>query len=424
MERSQDRDRVPRKNPFIHTDADGPLIFESDDGFEPDDGPAKERIWRLDADGDPTPLEVAKYKNEDALQELVADHPEVLERVTPDDPRRWLLISREMGIPDSTEAGDRWSIDHLLIDQDAVPTLVEAKLSDNPEIRRKVVGQLLEYAAHATRYWTIEKIRASFEAEHGGAERARARLAEFLEQEDAGDGTYEAFWDEVGTNLRADNIRLVFAVDRIPDELEHIVSFLNRNMAHVEVLAVELKQFTSVGTGFRTLVPRVVGHSDGRRARASGPRRTLTMETFLPEFTDDNVREAAREVLERSEEAGATLGWGAAGVSIRGTSPARPGFVTVAWLSPAGKRTGMTTRDFSFGSSILDDTEMPPTASLREVLTRYISQFEADSWAHHNSLRETVWEVAPDDAVQHIATLCERVEGVLRELAALPPADE
>ena len=382
----------------------------------------QERIWRLDADGDPTPLGVAKYKDEDALQELVADHPEVLEGVVSDEPRRWLLIRREMGIPDSTETGDRWSIDHLLIDQDTVPTLVEAKLSDNPEIRRKVVGQLLEYAAHATRYWTTEKIRASFEAEQGGEERARARLAEFREQEDAEDGAYEAFWNEVGTNLRADNIRLLFAVDRIPDELAHIVAFLNRNMEHVEVLAVELKQFTSAG--IRTLVPRVVGQSDSHRPRASGPRRTLTMETFLPEFLDDDVREAARELLERSERAGATLGWGAAGVSVRGTSPARDGFVTVAWLSPEGKRTGMTTRDFSFGSSILDDAEMPPTPPLREVLTRYIGQFETDGWARHNSLRETVWEVAPDDAAEHIETLWARVENVLEELAALPPPDE
>ena len=384
----------------------------------------QERIWRLDAEGDPTPLEVAKYKGEADLQKLIADHPEVLERVTPDDPRRWLLVSREMGIPDSEETGDRWSIDHLLIDQDAVPTLVEAKLSKNREIRRMVVGQLLEYAAHATRYWTIEQIRASFEAEQGGDEQARVRLAEFREQEGAEDGAYEAFWDEVGTNLRADNIRLLFAVDRVPDELEHIVKFLNRNMAHVEVLAVELRQFTSVGTGFRTLVPRVVGHSEGRRARASGPRHTLTMETLLPGFPDGAVREAARELLERAVRAGATLGWGTAGASIRVPCPAWQGLVSVAWLSPEGKRTGMGTRDFSFGSFMFEDYTRDPPAQLQQTMLRYVEQFEAESWSHHNPAADTVWEVSPDDAAEHIETLCERVENVLQELAALPPADE
>ena len=381
----------------------------------------QERIWRLDEDGDPTPLTAADYDDEGDLQKLIADHPDVLERVTPHDPRRWILVKREMGIPDSTETADRWALDHLFIDQDAVPTLVEAKLSRNPEIRRKVVGQLLEYAAHATQYWTAEKIRASFEAEQGGEEQARVRLAEFRDEADAGDGSYEAFWHDAGTNLRADNIRLLFAVDRIPDELAHIVAFLNRNMERVEVLAIELKQFRSAG--FRTLVPRVIGRTDGQRSRTSSSRRTLTMETFLQEFPDGAVREAARGLLERAEHTGATISWGASSVSIRGTCPAWPGYVTVAWLSPEGKTSGMTTRNFSLGSAILDDAESPPTPSLREVLLRYVNQFETDSWAHPNSLRDTVWEVTPQDAAEHIDTIASRVEAVLRELAVLPPAE-
>ena len=116
---------------------------------------AGERVWLLDGGGAPTPLEESPYPHEAALQRLIADCPEVLagEQMTPGEPRRWLPVRREMGIADGAGAGDRWSVDHLLIDQDARPTLVEVKLEDNTEIRRKVVGQLLEYAAHATRYW-------------------------------------------------------------------------------------------------------------------------------------------------------------------------------------------------------------------------------------------------------------------------------
>ncbi len=385
----------------------------------------QERIWRLDEEGKPTPLDEAKYENEDALQELIAKYPDVLagEQMTPDEPRRWLLVRREMGIADRAESGDRWSVDHLLIDQDAVPTLVEAKLEDNPEIRRKIVGQLLEYAAHATRYWTIEQVRRLFEAKHGGEELGRARLAEFLDESEPEEDAYEKFWARVDTNLRADNIRLLFAVDRLPDELAHVVAFLNRNMDHVEVLAVELRQFRSQGA--HTLVPRVVGASDGRRARSGARRRTHTLETLLAEFAEGPIRDAVRELIERAERSGATLGWGSAGASIRGMCPARPGLVTIAWLSPPGKMTGMTTFDFSFGTAILDDAERPPDPSLREALLRYVSQFETDSWARHNSVRETVWEVSPEHAAEHIGILTSRVETVLRELAALSaPAGE
>ena len=68
--------------------------------------------------------------------------------------RRWILVTREKGIAPVRGEAARWSVDHLLIDQDGVPTLAEVKRGSNPEIRRAIVGQLLEYAAHAAETWT------------------------------------------------------------------------------------------------------------------------------------------------------------------------------------------------------------------------------------------------------------------------------
>lgn len=344
----------------------------------------QERIWRLDADGDPTPLTATDYQDEAALQKLIADHPEVLdgERITPGDPRRWLLISREMGIPDSPESGDRWAVDHLLLDQDARPTLVEVKRGDNSEIRRRVVGQMLDYAAHATRYWTADTIRDVLEAQESGEEPARARVATLVEPEGE---TYEEFWERVRNNLRDENIRLLFVADRIPDDLANVVGFLNRHMApRVEVLAVELKQFR--GEGVRTLVPRVVAGSGCRRL-GSGSRGQHTEETLIAAFPEGAVRDSARQLLERSQGAGARLEFGSSGVSIRTRSPAWPRYlVTVAWLFGSGSTGGwMRTRDFSFGAGIFEGYDPPPPPELFEVLRRYLSPFAEDRWARDAS---------------------------------------
>ena len=378
-----------------------------------------ERIYLLDGEGDPRPLDEAQYQDEAALQRLIADHPEVLagERMTPEAPRRWLPIRREMGIADSDESGDRWAIDLLLIDQDARPTLVEVKLKGNSEIRRKVVGQLLEYAAHATSYWAPDVIRQRFEAKHGGEEAARAAFARWRaadgEPESEDDG-YEAFWEDVDKNLRADNVRLLFAADRIPDELAHIVGFLNRNMERVEVLAVELRQFG--GEGARTLVPRVIGRTERQRTSPGGTRKH-TLETLLAEFPEGAVREAARQLLERSTAAGATHEFGPRGVSIRGRTPLWGQPVTVAWLFPADVGGWMKTRDFSFGAAIL---EAEPSPALREVLVRHVQRFEDDPNARDASSKGVrALYVAPEDAATHIDILAGRVEAVLRELAAL-----
>jgi hypothetical protein len=65
----------------------------------------------------------------------------------------------------------RWRVDHLFLDQEGVPTLVEVKHSSNTQIRREIVGQLLEYAANSSNYWTAERMRESFEAQCSAVQR-------------------------------------------------------------------------------------------------------------------------------------------------------------------------------------------------------------------------------------------------------------
>ena len=43
------------------------------------------------------------------------------------------------GIPGNEDGAGRWSVDHLFLDQDAIPTLVEVKRSTDTRIRREVV---------------------------------------------------------------------------------------------------------------------------------------------------------------------------------------------------------------------------------------------------------------------------------------------
>ena len=99
-------------------------------------------------------MEEAAYDSENLLQELLAKYPDLLagEQINSTEPRRWLLITREMSVPDEQEGAGRWSLDHLFPDQDAVPTLVEVKRSTDTQLRREVVGQMLDDAANAVVY--------------------------------------------------------------------------------------------------------------------------------------------------------------------------------------------------------------------------------------------------------------------------------
>ena len=375
-----------------------------------------ERIYTSSGNGRLEPLEETLFPAEAELQALIADHPELLdgEQIRPGDARRWILVTREKGIAPSQGEAARWAVDHLLIDQDAVPTLAEVKRGSNPEIRRSIIGQLLEYAAHASETWTAGELRGTFERQSEARGRdAREEIAALLRMEEETD--VDAFWEDVSTNLAAKRLRLLFVADRIPDPLARVVEFLNGQMPHIEVLAVEIKRFQ--GPSGQTLVPRVIGRTSGTPARSgSGPR--LTRESFLEGFADAGVRSVAARLLDVAIRSGGVIEYGATyGLSIRARCSAWPRPVSVAWLYSRPGTGWSRTRDFSFGAGIVE-SESPE--DLQSVLQNWGAQFAADSFAADVSSRNAqAWAVSHENAVFHQDILVERLEQVISRLTSL-----
>jgi hypothetical protein len=213
------------------------------------------------------------YDSESVLQASLAEHPRLLagDQMDDEEPRRWLLVDREVGVPDREGDGGRWAADHLFVDQDGVPTIVEVKRSSDTRARREVVGQMLDYAAHGAAYWRDGRIHEQFlrTCEAAGRDPA-AVLSEWRGADDQ--YGYEDFWESVETNLRAGHIRMVFVADEISREVKRIVEFLNEQLSVAEVFAVEVKQFT--GEGQTALVPTLVGQTEearGTKSRSTTP---------------------------------------------------------------------------------------------------------------------------------------------------------
>lgn len=87
-------------------------------------------VYIINGDGKTVPMNQVRCKNEDKeLQQLLESNPQLMpgDQIRPYDPLRWLLIKREMPVPDPSSGEDRWSIDHFFVDQSATPTFVECK---------------------------------------------------------------------------------------------------------------------------------------------------------------------------------------------------------------------------------------------------------------------------------------------------------
>jgi hypothetical protein len=234
------------------------------------------------------------YEAEADLQLLLAQHPDLLagDQMQPTSPRRWVLIAREASVPDAEGAVGRWALDHLFVDQDAVPTLVEVKRSSDTRLRREVIGQMLDYAANGVAYWPVAELRSSFETACAANDLdpdavISAVLATDAPLDEVG-ARVDEFWQSLASNLASKRLRLVFVADVIPPELQRIVEFLNESMSRTEVFAVEVKQFASEDRGTVTLVPRVIGRtaaSEDIKRTTSRPHRVWDDPSFLDELS-------------------------------------------------------------------------------------------------------------------------------------------
>ncbi len=292
-------------------------------------------IFLVDDDGRLTPAAGAGYETEAELQELLAAYPDLLPgaQIDRDNPRRWLLIKREAGVPDHEGGAGWWSVDHLLVDQDAVPTFVEVKRASDTRSRREVVAQMLDYAANGSVFWTPGQLRGWFEG--GDPDGAAGQLAVFLgPSDDEPERRAEAFWQNAGANLREGRIRLVFAADEIPAALQRLVEFLNEQMPRVEVLAVEIRRYRSRGGRSGALVSRLIGQTS--RAEAAKERPAAAERRPVP-WTAAEVLESVAQAGRDTTVAKAVAGWAAVHPHIRATGGTGLSYPSITMAADSGR---------------------------------------------------------------------------------------
>lgn len=242
------------------------------------------------------------FESEDIFQSLLSRHPGLLKKAAGPG-GRLLLVTRELGIPEEMGGYGRWSLDHLFVDSEGIPVFVEVKRATDTRARSEVVAQMLDYAANGIAYWQIGGLISAYQA--SATEEGKdpdEELLTFIGGTDEGDGTIEAFWKRVETNLQVGRVRLLFVADKIGKELARIVEFLNEQMRSAEVLALELEHYND-GSEVHTIVPRLIGATErAETTKAVSPDRkpASSLEDGLAElqqlFGDDAKKGAVKAI--------------------------------------------------------------------------------------------------------------------------------
>lgn len=200
-----------------------------------------------------TPLSLASTPDrvlEADIQEMVHDHPSILP-IAEIDPifANPVAICRELRTP----AGP---IDNLLVTPTGLPIIVECKLWRNPEGRREVVGQILDYAKELSR-WSSSDLQREVN------KRLNTSGNSLLDRVRQIDPNVEeiGFNDALTNNLRRGRFLLLIVGDGIRDGVEAIGEYLQRHAGlHFSLGLVELP-FYLLPSGDRIVAPRVLART-------------------------------------------------------------------------------------------------------------------------------------------------------------------
>jgi hypothetical protein len=151
-------------------------------------------------------------------------------------------------------------LDNLFVTRDGKLVLVEAKLWRNPEARRTVVAQALDYAAAVFRMRYGELESAVLTARHA-AKMPASSLLEIVAGDSEGIDELE-FVDAVQRNLERGRAVIAIVGDGIREDLISLTDLLQSHAGHRFTFAlVELAVYETPVTGVRLAVPSVLAQT-------------------------------------------------------------------------------------------------------------------------------------------------------------------
>jgi hypothetical protein len=183
------------------------------------------------------------------IEKLIFDHPEIL-------PIGEIDTAYINPVPICTQLSTKaGTLDILLLTPAGRIVIIEAKLWRNPEAKRTVVAQILDYAAELSR-WTYEDLEREVSRRRGSKTSLFKLVSDNSELLDEAD-----FFDELSRSLRLGRFLLLVCGDGIREGLGNISEFLeNYTTLDFTFGLVELAIYAD-RAGTRFIDPRVIARS-------------------------------------------------------------------------------------------------------------------------------------------------------------------
>jgi hypothetical protein len=194
------------------------------------------------------------------LQALLDTHPEVLP-IEQIEPGFGTLVPLCRELPLDFGGGKSGALDNFFVTESGGLVLVETKLWRNPEARRTVVAQAMEYAASVFQL-TYEELEASVNSARRTSGRSEAPLTKLVAEHAGASFDDVTFIDAVTLNLRRGRAIVAVVGDGIREDITLLAELLQSHAGHRFVFAlIELGIFETPVAGVRLVNPSILAQT-------------------------------------------------------------------------------------------------------------------------------------------------------------------
>jgi hypothetical protein len=239
------------------------------------------------------PVESTKFLLEEKLHDYLEQFPELVPFDEVEDrPAKITVIGREVAVPSG-------SIDLSFLDLKGRLTVVETKLAKNPEARREVIGQIIEYASFVSQwsYDHLEREALKYFASKGKVFTSLHEAVFSTSTEGVETVEEDLFTTQVDDNLGRGSVRLVIAVDELVESLRSTVAFLN-SYTSFDILVLQLHDF-ELDAAKHVFIPSLYGQVATTKRRRRIDWNWENYRTEL-EWSEEQIHRA-QSLLDRLE---------------------------------------------------------------------------------------------------------------------------
>lgn len=364
-------------------------------------------------DGDLVILTETPADDEEQLQVLVKDHPELipLEQFGMTGPV--MVVGRETRL----QSG---AVDLVALARSGDLLVIEFKTGPQNSDFRGALAQLLDYGANL-RKLSLEEFESAMAVRHFNSDEcqdpqlkgkdsledaARAAWKDLTEEE------LEQLLSTLSRQLETGYCHYVLMAQRFTDTMETTTEYLNSITPSVSFWAVELVRFTGEGVdGFET---RTVFESQP----GGGRTKRLTDEgELLARISNEPYRESLRDVIAACRGLGIRVNPGGSGLSLRVRILEQPGWVSVTWLFPPERSGWMGLRDWTMGYSLESAETAPSTKPILERFGDSVSRLQGVEETKAEKMR--VYRCSPEVLVASKDKIIELMADVASALGDL-----